>query len=99
MFEGVYVRIGSGAISGCLPLTCELLSSLYALPAFDDEYSYEHMVAAANDMPWEASFRVAGPPTAQAIKSILAETMLATQALNPHVIDTTTLIAAARVRR
>lgn len=98
MFEGVYVRIGSGAISGCLPLTCELLSSLYALPAFDDEYSYENMAAAANDMPWEASFRVAGPPTAHAVKSILADTMLATQALNPHAIDTAALTSAARAQ-
>ena len=33
MFEDVQVRIGNGAIAGWLPLSVEMLSSLYVLPA------------------------------------------------------------------
>ncbi|AOL94014.1 PD-(D/E)XK nuclease family protein [Porphyrobacter sp. LM 6] len=91
MFDRVYLRIGSGPIAGCQPLTVSLLSSLYALPAFPEVSVRDTLMRHIEDAPWSESFGVAPEQTAAAVSAMLTDVMLATTDFDATKIDLSTL--------
>ena len=87
MFDGAYLRIGSGSIAGCQPLSVSLISSLYALPAFPEVSVREILAQQIDGAPWAASFTVAPDQTASAVSAMLHRVMSATRDLEPGNID------------
>ncbi|MEX6725883.1 PD-(D/E)XK nuclease family protein [Parapedomonas caeni] len=98
MFEGVWLRIGSGRISGCQPLSIALLSSLYALPAFPDAPLRDILARQGDGVPWAASFAIAPEQTASAVAGMLRTVMAATRDLEPGGVDTSALPEGSRAR-
>lgn len=98
MFEHVQVRIGRGAIGGWLPLSVELLSSLYVLPAPQDEDALSILQASSDNTPWTGSLAVAPAQTAQAVIATLRHVMCATSDLQSCSIKLDCLVDKSRAK-
>ena len=98
MFEYVQVRIGIGAIAGWLPLSVELLSSLYVLPAPQDNDALSILHASSDNAPWKESLAVAPAQTAQAVIAMLKHVMCATSDFQSSSIRTNCLVNESRAR-
>lgn len=98
MFDGAYLRIGSGKIAGCQPLSISLVSSLYALPAFPEAPVREILAQQAVEAPWAESFAIAPEQTASAVAGMLRTVMAATYDLEPGGIDPAKLPEGTRAR-
>ncbi|EAT08862.1 hypothetical protein SKA58_16828 [Sphingomonas sp. SKA58] len=98
MFEDCYLKIGSGPIKGCLPLSAGLISSLYALPHHNETDLTELLLADGNVWPWTDSLRVAPRETARVVGASLRAVMLEVPGLEPANIDVTALAEGSRAR-
>lgn len=98
MFEEVYLRLGSGGVQGCLPLTPEILSSLYILPAFSDTDFSSILAHWSKPAPWSKSLLVAPEQTAQAVALMLRRVILATDDLDSSSIPSGSLLEDTRAR-
>ena len=98
MFEDVQVRIGSRAIAGWLPLSVELLSSLYVLPAPQDDDALSILYASSDNAPWKGSLAVAPAQTAQAVITMLKHVMCATSDIQSSSINLDRLVDKSRAR-
>jgi hypothetical protein len=78
MFDEAYLRIGSGLIAGCQPLSVSLLSSIYALPAFPEVSIRDTLERHSDGAPWAESLSIAPEQTAAAVSAMLTELMLST---------------------
>lgn len=98
MFEDCYLRFGTGPVKGCLPLTAELLSSLYALPHHTEADLAAVLDRASGDWPWSASLSVAPRETAQVVGEALRAVMLAAPGDSPDGTDINALADGSRAR-
>ncbi|UNK79499.1 PD-(D/E)XK nuclease family protein [Sphingopyxis granuli] len=98
MFDGCYLRIGTGTITGCQPLSIPLLASLYALPVFPETSMRECLERGAERAPWGASHAIAPDQTVAAVSSVLGDVMLATPDMDPISIDAASLPNGSRAQ-
>ena len=98
MFDRVYLRIGSGPIAGCQPLSISLISSIYALPAFPERSIQDTLAKHLDGTPWAQSFTIAPEHTAAAVSVMLGDLMLSTPDLDATKIDLRTLPQGWRVQ-
>lgn len=98
MFENCHLRIGDAPFRSCMPLTAQLLGSLYALPVVSEKPLREALEALGDDVPWAESFAVAPDQTAGAVAAMLRQLMLATRDLEPRSIVTDALPSEGRAR-
>lgn len=99
MFDGAYLRIGSGPIAGCQPLSVSLLSSIYALPAFPEVSIRDTLERHSDGTPWAKSLSIAPEPTAAAVSAMLTELMLSTPDLDATRINLGDLPQGERPRQ
>ena len=56
MFENCHLRIGEAPFTSCMPLSAQLLGSLYALPQSTEKLLREALEALGDNVPWAESF-------------------------------------------
>ena len=98
MFENCHLRIGHAPFASCMPLSPQLLASLYALPHCAEMPLREVLEAQSKDAPWAESFTVAPEQTATAVAAMLRHLMMATRDLEPGSIATAVLATGGRAR-
>ncbi|MGE4307412.1 MAG: hypothetical protein AB7E24_25685, partial [Novosphingobium sp.] len=98
MFENCHLRIGDAPFASCMPLSPQLMASLYALPYCAEIPLREALETQGKDAPWAESFAVAPEQTATAVAAMLRHLMMATRDLEPGSIATEALPSGARAR-
>ena len=98
MFENCHLRIGDAPFTSCMPLSPQLLASLYALPHCGETPLREVLEIQGEDVPWAQSFAVAPEQTATAVAAMLRHLMMATSDLEPGSIVTEALPSDGRAR-
>ena len=77
MFENCHLRIGEAPFTSCMPLSAQLLGSLYALPQSTEKPLREALDALGDSVPWAESFAVAPEQTTGAVGAMLRHMMMA----------------------
>ncbi|MBX9661169.1 MAG: PD-(D/E)XK nuclease family protein [Nitrospiraceae bacterium] len=98
MFENCHLRIGDAPFASCMPLSPQLLASLYALPHCIEKPLREVLETLGDNVPWAESFAVAPEQTASAIATMLGHLIMATRDLEPGSITTDALPSDGRAR-
>src|SRR3989344_1337971 len=98
MFENCHLRRGAAPFASCMPLSPQLLASLYALPHCTEKPLREVLETLGDNVPWAESFAVAPEQTASAIGAMLGHSMGATRDLEPGSITTDALPSDGRAR-
>ena len=75
MFENCHLRIGEAPFTSCMPLSAQLLGSLYALPQSPEKPLREALDALGDSVPWAESFAVAPEQTTGAVGAMLRHMM------------------------
>lgn len=98
MFENCHLRIGEAPFTSCMPLSAQLLGSLYALPQSTEKPLREALDALGDSVPWAESFAVAPEQTTGAVGAMLRHMMMATRDLDPASIGIDALPGEGRAR-
>ncbi|MEE4209885.1 MAG: PD-(D/E)XK nuclease family protein [Parvularcula sp.] len=98
MFENCHLRIGEAPFTSCMPLSAQLLGSLYALPQSTEKPLREALDTLGDSVPWAESFAVAPEQTTGAVGAMLRHMMMATRDLDPRSIVTDALPGEGRAR-
>lgn len=98
MFDDCYMRLGRAPFTSCMPLTPQLLASLYALPERAEKPLLAAMEALGEGQPWSESFAVAPEQTISAVGAMLRQVMAATCDLDPASIKTDALWGGGRAK-
>lgn len=98
MFENSHLRIGEAPFTSCMPLSAQLLSSLYALPHFSEKPMRDVLDAFCEAAPWAESYAIAPEQTASAVSAALRRLMMATSDLEPTSIKAHELAEGTRAR-
>lgn len=98
MFDDCHLRVGRAPFASCMPLTPQLLASLYALPEQRDKPLRSALDSLGEGQPWSESLIVAPEQTAVAVGLMLRHLMLATHDLEPASIKTESLPDGERAR-
>src|SRR5690606_34122977 len=98
MFENCHLRIGEAPFTSCMPLSAQLLGSLYALPQSTEKPLREALDSLGDSVPWAESFAVAPEQTTTAVGAMLRHIMMATRNLKPSSISTDALPGEGRAR-
>lgn len=96
MFENCHLRIGDAPFASCMPLSPQLLASLYALPHCAEKPLREVLETLGDDVPWAESFAVAPEQSATAVAAMLRHLIMATHDLEPDSITTDALPSGGR---
>ncbi|MFA7588410.1 MAG: hypothetical protein WCY11_19855, partial [Novosphingobium sp.] len=81
-----------------MPLSAQLLGSLYALPQSTEKPLREALDALGDNVPWAESFAVAPEQTTGAVGAMLRHMMMATRDLDPRSIAIDALPGEGRAR-
>ena len=98
MFENCHLRIGEAPFTSCMPLSAQLLGSLYALPQSTEKPLREALDPLGDSVPWAESFAVAPEQTTGAVGAMLRHMMMATRNLDAASIGTDALPGEGRAR-
>ena len=98
MFENCHLRIGEAPFTSCMPLSAQLLGSLYALPQSTEKPLREALDALGDNVPWAESFAVAPEQTTGAVGAMLRHIMMATRDLEPTSVMIDALPGEGRAR-
>lgn len=98
MFENCHLRIGEAPFTSCMPLSAQLLGSLYALPQSTEKPLREALDTLGDSVPWAESFAVAPEQTTGAVGTMLRHMMMATRDLDPVSIKIDALPGEGRAR-
>lgn len=98
MFENCHLRIGEAPFTSCMPLSAQILGSLYALPQSTEKPLREALDALGDIVPWAESFAVAPEQTTGAVGTMLRHMMMATRDLDPASIEIDALPGEGRAR-
>lgn len=98
MFEDCHLRIGEAPFTSCMPLSAQLLSSLYALPHFSEKPVRDALDQLGDAAPWAESYAIAPEQTAGAVSAMLRRIMMATRDLEPTSITAHGLAEGTRAR-
>ncbi len=98
MFDNCHLRIGEAPFTSCVPLSAQLLGSLYALPQSTEMPLREALDPLGDSVPWAESFAVAPEQTSGAVGATLRHMMMATRDLDPTAIGTDALPGEGRAR-
>lgn len=98
MFDNCHLRIGEAPFSSCMPLSAQLLGSLYALPQFAEKPLREALDGLGDRVPWAESFSVAPEQTTGAVGAMLRHIMMATRDFETSSVTTDPLPRESRTR-
>ena len=98
MFENCHLRIGEAPFTSCMPLSAQLLGSLYALPQSTEKPLREALDTLGDSVPWAESFAVAPEQTTGAVGAMLRHIMMATRDLEPTSVMIDALPGEGRAR-
>ncbi|MCP5307211.1 MAG: PD-(D/E)XK nuclease family protein [Novosphingobium sp.] len=98
MFENCHLRIGEAPFTSCMPLSAQLLGSLYALPQSTEKPLREALDPLGDSVPWAESFAVAPEQTTGAVGAMLRHIMMATRDLEPTSVMIEALPGEGRAR-
>ncbi|MDE1918042.1 MAG: PD-(D/E)XK nuclease family protein [Sphingomonadales bacterium] len=98
MFDDCYLRLGKPPFTSCVPLTVNLLASLYALPERVEVPLRGALEGMPGHQPWSESLAVAPDQTASSVGAMLRQVALATEHLDPVAVDAGGLPDNSRAR-